>query len=63
MLRDPLAVSPRDHCAIMDVYEGSGLSLLSMMPGPRRLQNAVLATVAADNGPSWNSNKPMSVDR
>jgi hypothetical protein len=63
MLRDLLAVSPRDHCAMMDLHECSGLNLYSMMPGHRHLQNAVLATVAADNGPSWSSSKPMTADR
>ena len=32
-----------------------------MLPGPSHLQNAVLATVAADNGPSWSSSKPTTV--
>jgi hypothetical protein len=61
--RDPLTVFPRDHCAMMDLPEGFDLHTLSMLLGPCHLQNAVLATVAADNGPSWSSSKPTTVDR
>jgi hypothetical protein len=39
------------------------LHTLSMPWGACHLQNAVLATVAADNGPSWSSSKPTTVDR
>jgi hypothetical protein len=63
MLRDLPAVSPQDHCAMMNLHQGAGSSLHAMLPGRCHLQNAALATVVEDNGQSWSSSKPTTVDQ
>jgi hypothetical protein len=67
--------SPRSTCENTRVFtsfrarasrarpRGSGLSLLSILPGSSHLQGAALAAVAADNGPSWSSSMPTTADQ